>query len=84
MDAGDILAVAERAGGRFEGLAFETASTGAPILPGTAVALDCRVVAAHAAGDHVIYVGEVEWARVDESREPLLYASGAYGRFERG
>jgi flavin reductase (DIM6/NTAB) family NADH-FMN oxidoreductase RutF len=69
---------------RFEGLAFETASTGAPILPGTAVALDCRVVAAHAAGDHVIYVGEVEWARVDESREPLLYASGAYGRFERG
>jgi flavin reductase (DIM6/NTAB) family NADH-FMN oxidoreductase RutF len=69
---------------RFEGLALETGSTGAPILAGTAVALDCRVVATHAAGDHVIYVGEVEWARVDETRPPLLYESGAYGRFERG
>jgi hypothetical protein len=29
----------------------------------------------------VIYVGEVQWLHVDESRDPLLYQSGSYGRF---
>jgi flavin reductase (DIM6/NTAB) family NADH-FMN oxidoreductase RutF len=67
---------------RFEGLEWSTGQTGAPILAGTVGAFDCRVVAAHDAGDHVIYVGEVVWLRVDESSEPLLYQIGAYGRFE--
>lgn len=66
---------------RFEGLAWETEVTGAPILPDTVAALDCRVVAAHETGDHVVYVGEVQALRIDESREPLLYQSGSYGRF---
>ena len=68
---------------RFDGLAWETEVTGAPILPDTVAALDCRVIAAHEAGDHVIYVGEVEALRVDAAREPLLYQSGSYGRFSR-
>jgi flavin reductase (DIM6/NTAB) family NADH-FMN oxidoreductase RutF len=62
---------------RFEGLEFETAATGAPILAGALVALDCRVVNAHDAGDHVIYVGRVEALRRSEG-EPLLYYGGAY------
>ena len=33
------------------------------------------------AGDHLIYLGEVQAMRLDESRDPLLYQSGAYGRF---
>jgi len=66
---------------RFEGLSWETEVTGSPILPDTVAALDCRVVAAHEAGDHVVYVGEVEALRVDATREPLLYQSGTYGRF---
>ena len=66
---------------RFDGLAWDTEVTGAPILPGTVAALDCRVVAAHEAGDHLIYLGEVQAMRLDESRDPLLYQSGAYGRF---
>lgn len=66
---------------RFDDLAWVTAETGAPILPGTLAVFDCRVVAAHEAGDHVIYLGEVEWVRIDEGREPLLHSCGSYGAF---
>jgi flavin reductase (DIM6/NTAB) family NADH-FMN oxidoreductase RutF len=62
---------------RFEGLAWRRGATGAPILPGVLAALDCRVVAAHDAGDHVIYVGQVERAEVFPG-EPLVYHGGAY------
>ena len=66
---------------RFEGIAWETEATGAPILPGTLGALDCRVVAAYEGGDHVIYVGRVEAVRVAEDREPQLYLRGSDGEF---
>jgi len=66
---------------RFEGIAWEIEVTGAPILPGTLGALDCRVVAAHEAGDHVIYIGQIEAIRIAEDREPLLYHRGSYGVF---
>ena len=69
---------------RFEGLETETGATGAPILKGTVGAFDCRVEAAHDAGDHVLYVGRVEWLRVDPAAEPLLYQSGSYGGFIKG
>ena len=69
---------------RFEGITWETAATGAPILPGVLGALDCRVVAAHEAGDHVIYVGRVEAVRHHPEREPLLYHRATYGSFRPG
>ncbi len=62
---------------RFEGLRCGTAVTGAPLIPGALESLDCRVVAAHDAGDHVIYVGRVE-AVVRGEGAPLLHYSGAY------
>lgn len=62
---------------RFEGLETRRGETGAPLLPGALVGLDCRVVAAHDAGDHVIYVGEVVVAEVGEG-EPLLHYAGRY------
>ena len=69
---------------RFDGLACDAGATGAPILPGSVGAFDCRVEAAHDAGDHVLYVGRVEWLRIDSEREPLLYQSGSYGGFAAG
>ena len=50
---------------------------------GTVATLDCRVRAAHDAGDHVIYVGEVVDLRRSE-REPLVYWRGAYRGLDRG
>jgi flavin reductase (DIM6/NTAB) family NADH-FMN oxidoreductase RutF len=40
-------------------------------------AIDCRVVAAHDAGDHVIYVGRVEGVETRDV-EPLVFHAGLY------
>jgi flavin reductase (DIM6/NTAB) family NADH-FMN oxidoreductase RutF len=44
--------------------------------------LECRIVARHPAGDHVIVVGEVEAGQVRDGR-PLLYYRGGYAQLER-
>jgi flavin reductase (DIM6/NTAB) family NADH-FMN oxidoreductase RutF len=62
---------------RFEGIDWSELATGAPILAGVASALDCRVVATHDAGDHLIHVGSVE-AATSGGGEPLLYFDAAY------
>lgn len=62
---------------RFEGVAWEEGSTGAPLLPGAVASIDCRVVASHDAGDHVIYVGRVEHVATRDL-EPLLFFRGRY------
>jgi flavin reductase (DIM6/NTAB) family NADH-FMN oxidoreductase RutF len=62
---------------RFEGVAHGAGATGAPLLEGALAAVDCRVVATHDAGDHVIYVGEVEEVRLGDG-EPLLHYRGRY------
>ncbi len=65
---------------RFEGLEHEDGATGCPHIPGALATLDCRVIQALEAGDHVIYVGQVEAADARD-HEPLLYFRGRYGRF---
>ena len=62
---------------RFEGIAWTSDVTGAPILPGALAVLECHVVADYDAGDHVIYVGEVEAVQLSEA-EPLLWYGGSY------
>ena len=66
---------------RFEGVETFEGKTGAPLLAGALVNLDCRLVAVHDAGDHVLCVGEIEEAHVREG-EPLVFFRGSYGRFE--
>jgi flavin reductase (DIM6/NTAB) family NADH-FMN oxidoreductase RutF len=68
---------------RFEGVPWRRGATGAPLLEGTVAALDCRVVAAHDAGDHVICVGAVETAEV-RAGAPLVYHAGSYCELDRG
>ncbi|BAS28349.1 flavin reductase family protein [Limnochorda pilosa] len=55
-----------------------TAVTGTPLLEEAAVRLDCRLYQSHAAGDHVIFVGEVLEARQTGDARPLLYYAGGY------
>jgi flavin reductase (DIM6/NTAB) family NADH-FMN oxidoreductase RutF len=68
---------------RFEGVDTFEAKTGAPLLSEALVNLDCRVVATHEAGDHILCVGEIEEAHVRDG-DPLLFFRGGYGRFEAG
>ena len=71
---------------RFAGLDWKPAPvTGAPLLPDAMATLDCRVVAGHEAGDHVIYVGQVEAVQAETPLEgagsgPLVYWGGRYQR----
>lgn len=66
---------------KFEGIAWRSEVTGAPILEDAVAWVDCRVYAAHPAGDHTIFVGEV-LAGGATDRAPLLYYRGGYGRFQ--
>jgi flavin reductase (DIM6/NTAB) family NADH-FMN oxidoreductase RutF len=55
---------------------------GIPVLENTLLQLSCKVTASHIAGDHTIFVGEVEEAEMHEG-EPLLYFRGEYRRIAR-
>ncbi len=62
---------------RFEGLDCKQGTNGCPHIPGAVSTMDCRVVDTLDAGDHVIYIGEVEAAEFTE-RPPLVYLRAAY------
>jgi len=67
---------------RFEGIAWTTAITGAPILPGVLGWLDCRVYQTLAFGDHTIFIGDVVTCSVADELSgegaPLLYYRRAW------
>jgi flavin reductase (DIM6/NTAB) family NADH-FMN oxidoreductase RutF len=67
---------------RFEGLDYESGTTGAPLLAGVVSNFDCKLVATHDHGDHIVLVGEVVELRTFD-RPALLYFSGAYGDFAK-
>ena len=62
----------------FQEIPHSTAVTGCPIIDGAAAYLDCRLHAAHEAGDHVIFIGEVLALGHDASVEPLVFHGGRY------
>jgi flavin reductase (DIM6/NTAB) family NADH-FMN oxidoreductase RutF len=64
---------------RFVGLDYDQADTGAPLIAGCLVNLDCRLVATYEAGDHLIYLGEIQSTRTRDL-DPLVYWSGGYRR----
>ena len=67
---------------RFEGLGFSRGESGVVLLDDALAHLECRLVASHAAGDHTIFIGEVERATARSAR-PLLYYRGGYAQLER-
>ena len=66
---------------KFEGVAWRTEVTGAPVLEDAVAWVDCRVWAAHPAGDHTIFVGQV-LAGDAADRPALLFYRGGFGRFQ--
>jgi len=49
-----------------------------PLLDGALAHVGCRVVDVHTAGDHVLWIGEVEYLSHREA-EPLLFYTGRFG-----
>lgn len=85
--AADQEAVSNRFASRsedpFAGIAHSLGPDDVPAIDGAVAGIECRVVERLPGGDHTIIVGEVDNTRVDESRQPLLYARGGYRRLAR-
>ena len=60
---------------------FRFTPAGSAIVEKCLAYMDCRVVSAHEAGDHTIFVAEVEEIGLDEGR-PLVFFNGAYASLE--
>lgn len=64
----------------FGGVPYRVGTTGAPLIEGCVAHLECRVAAQYDAGDHTIFLGQVEHAAIDGERRPLLFFKGRYTR----
>ena len=51
---------------------------GAPLLDGSLAQIVVRTVDVHPAGDHFLYIGEVEFVRFGEHERPLVFYGGKY------
>lgn len=62
---------------KFAGVETADGIAGVPLLEGAVATFQCRTVARHDAGDHVIYVGEVESYKHHDGA-PLVFHGGKY------
>lgn len=62
---------------RFDGLDVDEGLAGLPLLRACAACFECRVVARHPGGDHVILVGQVERFQA-ASAAPLIFHGGRF------
>ena len=62
--------MAQKGAERFREIGWKAAPSGAPVLGGRVAHIDCRTVAEHDAGDHLIVVGRVLEMAVNHRRGP--------------
>lgn len=65
---------------KWHGVEWQQSPLGNPIIGGSLHWLDCEIHAEHAAGDHLIVIGEVKALNLQETAatQPLLYFKGQY------
>lgn len=71
---------ARRGTDKWHGVQWQASPLGNPILAGSLHWLDCEIHAEHAAGDHLIVIGEVKALNLQQTTaaQPLLYFKGQY------
>ena len=67
---------------RFDGIGYSRGESGVVLLDDALAHIECRVMSRYEAGDHMLFVGEVERAMARDAR-PLLYYRGGYAQLER-
>lgn len=67
---------------RFDGIGYARGESGVVLLEEALAHLECRMHSRHDAGDHTIFIGEVERAVARDGR-PMLYYRGGYAQLER-
>lgn len=65
---------------RFSGVSWTPGLGNAPLIAGSVANFQCRAANRYYGGDHVIFLGAVEFYAYSR-REPLLFARGSFGRF---
>lgn len=65
---------------KFAAIPWRSGPSRHPLLENTLGWLECITAHQISAGDHTIFIGQVEAADVDETREPLLYYHSQYRR----
>jgi flavin reductase (DIM6/NTAB) family NADH-FMN oxidoreductase RutF len=63
---------------KFEGVSYRRGIEDLPILENTLANLECVLKYSYEAGDHTIFVGQVEKSHVSGDGEPLVYFHGNY------
>ncbi|HBO4735717.1 TPA: flavin reductase [Pseudomonas aeruginosa] len=65
---------------KWHGVEWQASPLGNPLIVGSLHWLDCEIHAEHAAGDHLIVIGEVKALNLQEAAatQPLLYFKGQY------
>lgn len=82
--AGDQVGIsnqfARRGTDKWHGVDWRTSPLGNPVIADCLHWLDCEIYAEHAAGDHLIVIGEVKALGRQEAaaKQPLLYFKGQY------
>lgn len=73
---GDLARPLER---RLQGVPIRNGIGGAPVIENAAAVFECTIATVTRAGDHEVYLGQVEhFERRDDT--PLAYLAGQYGR----
>ncbi len=67
--------------GKFDQVAFLLGEHGIPVLDACLANLECRLIDRFEVGDHTIFIGQVEEARITEG-DPLLYFRSDYRLIE--
>jgi flavin reductase (DIM6/NTAB) family NADH-FMN oxidoreductase RutF len=62
---------------KFDGIGYHKNESGCAVLDDAVGHIDCRIVQAHDAGDHTVYIGEVETVDANDV-PPLLFFRGGY------
>lgn len=68
--------------GRFDGIAYSRGDSGVVLLDNALAHIEGNVVQHLDAGDHTVFIAEVERAEARQGR-PLLYYRGGYAQLER-
>ncbi|HXG85342.1 MAG TPA: flavin reductase family protein [Pyrinomonadaceae bacterium] len=72
---------ASRISDKFAGVAYRPGIEDLPVLEDALANLECVLKYSYDAGDHTIFVGEIENARISDG-EPLLYFHGNYRKIK--
>jgi flavin reductase (DIM6/NTAB) family NADH-FMN oxidoreductase RutF len=71
-------AFARAAADRWERAQSRPGATGSPVFPQALAVFECRAVARHDGGDHVIVVGEVVHFEIHRDERPLVFYRSRY------